>query len=38
LKGLLDNLVALAVVAGTAFVVFGLSYVIFWGFMTHNPA
>lgn len=38
MKGLLDNLVGLAVIAGTAFVTFGIAYVLFWGFMTHNPA
>ena len=37
LRSLVDNLVALAVIAGLAFVAFGISYVLFWGFMTHNP-
>jgi hypothetical protein len=38
LRTVLDNLVAIAVVAGMAFVAFGIAYVLFWGFMTHNPA
>ncbi|KTB48030.1 hypothetical protein DEALK_08750 [Dehalogenimonas alkenigignens] len=38
MRSLIDNLVALAVIAGMAFVAFGISYVLFWGFMNHNPA
>jgi len=37
LRTVIDNLVAVAVIAGMAFVAFGISYVLFWGFMTHNP-
>ncbi|APV45163.1 hypothetical protein Dform_01845 [Dehalogenimonas formicexedens] len=37
MRTLIDNLVSIAVIAGMAFVAFGISYVLFWGFMTHNP-